>query len=201
VYAGDIYHHKGLLRTRVKSERLSLSPDEVKRRSLGVTRILTGWAEYIRAGSVMAYVSFRNEVDTREFLRRVLSDGKTLCLPRVIRSERRLVPVAVDRLNALQPGAYGIPEPPADWPPADASAIDMICVPGVAFDGRGGRLGFGGGYYDRFLRDLRGPVRVGLAYEFQVLDRVPVGPVDVLLDYLCTERRIIECRSPGGATP
>jgi len=119
-----------------------------------VQRALLDDDVFRRAGSVMIYLAFRGEVPTGLVLEAALAQGKVVAAPVTLKEERRLVPLRLEGLAAeLRPGAYGILEPePSLCRPVPPEDIDLVVVPGVAFDARGGRLGYGGGYYDRFLR-------------------------------------------------
>lgn len=172
---------------------------------------LVGLPEYGAARTVMAFASFRGELDTRPLLFDILRSGRTLVLPAVQAGTPRLDLRIVSDLAELRPGGWGIPEPGQGCPPADPARIDLVVVPGVAFDVRGQRVGYGGGFYDALLRGWReepgpaarrpaapgaagrhsaGPVACGLAYELQVHPAVPAGPHDQPLDLLVTELRI-----------
>ncbi|MCL6581100.1 MAG: 5-formyltetrahydrofolate cyclo-ligase [Firmicutes bacterium] len=148
-----------------------------------------------RARTVMVYLAFRGEVPTDLIVRRAAEDGKVVCAPVTLPAERRLVPVRLTGLaGELRPGAYGILEPdPARYPAVPPDRVDLVVVPGVAFDLRGARLGYGGGYYDRFLAsEARRAVRAGLAFEVQIsATPLPAAPHDCLMDLVFTERRII----------
>ena len=139
----------------------------------------------------LAYASFGTELDTRPLLRRVLDGGRRLVLPRVERAARRLALYQVGDLDTdLQPGTWGIPEPaPERCRPVMPDEIDFVLVPGVAFDHHGGRVGHGGGYYDRLLAawPLPVPPLVAAAFELQVVPAVPVLPTDHRVDLVVTE--------------
>lgn len=164
----------------------------------------------------MAFASFRDELQTGPLLTDVLRSGRVLVLPVTRLDTRRLDPRIVSDLTRLRPGVRGIPEPDEDCPPADAGDIDLVVVPGVAYDCRGHRVGYGGGFYDGLLRAWRvlrerclpgavgdaptggaggsgnpgggvAPVACGLAYELQVYQTVPSGAHDQPVDMLVTE--------------
>ncbi len=125
-----------------------------------------------------------------------LSQGKAVALPRTIIAKRQLECFQISSLDDLVTGAYSIMEPdPERCPRVDPSELDMVIVPGSVFDRRGGRLGYGGGYYDRFLsKDAPQALRIALAFSFQVQDNnIPLQPHDELMDYIVTEKEIIRC--------
>jgi 5-formyltetrahydrofolate cyclo-ligase len=178
------------LREAVLRRRESLP--EVKRVLLS-RRILGGVLDlpaYGRSSVVLAYASFGTELRTDGFLRRVLADGKVLLLPRVERAGLGLYEVR-DAARDLAPGTWGIREPAPDrCPTVDPNRVDFALIPGVAFDRRGRRLGYGGGFYDRLLTGgLPGETpRVAGAFEVQMVDEVPVGPHDAPVNFVVTEK-------------
>ena len=124
------------------------------------------------ARTILCYASFRGEVDTFALMQRAMALKKRVALPLIRKEEQQIVPMLIGSLGELRPGMYGIKEPP-DVPQnrLNADELDLVVVPGVAFDRCNNRLGRGAGYYDRFLSDL--PVTIptiGLAYDLQVVD-------------------------------
>jgi 5-formyltetrahydrofolate cyclo-ligase len=178
-------------------ERRQLPAAQVAERSRRIGDRFVSLAAYREAQCLLAYASCRNEVDTWWIMNRCLADGKSLVLPRVERegglSLRRVQQPTLD----LAPGYRGILEPPLNAPELPREAIDLVLVPGVAFDRHGNRLGQGGGYYDRLLYELRSAavasrrkvpaLAMGLAYEFQVFSQVPAGVTDHPVDLVVTE--------------
>jgi 5-formyltetrahydrofolate cyclo-ligase len=150
---------------------------------------LHGLAEYSAAKTVMFYAPIKQEVDTTGMISLALRE-KTVCLPVVRGGE--IVPVEVEDESWLARGRFGIIEPRAGNP-VDAKDIDVVIVPGIGFDVRGNRLGYGRGYYDRFLKTARA-AKIGLAYDFQVVEALPVHDHDVRVDRIITESKIIDCR-------
>jgi 5,10-methenyltetrahydrofolate synthetase len=147
---------------------------------------------YQEADVVLAYASFGTELQTDELLRRVLADGKTLVLPRVERGGLGLYEVR-NLAGDLAPGTWGIREPEPDrCPRADAGGVGFALIPGVAFDRRARRLGYGGGYYDRLLAGglPEGTPLVSGAFEVQILDEVPTDPHDAPVDVVVTEKEV-----------
>jgi 5-formyltetrahydrofolate cyclo-ligase len=125
---------------------------------------------------------------SRPFYERALGSGRVLLWPRLGAGDR-LEFAACARWEELRPGRYGVPSPPTEAAPEALGAGDLVLVPGLAFDGAGRRLGRGGGHYDRALAAAEeGTVAIGVGYEFQRVDAVPVEPHDVALDAVVTER-------------
>lgn len=145
---------------------------------------------YQRAKAVLAYAGFGTEVDTDVFLKTVLADGKILALPRIDQARNVLTLYRVtDLARDLEPGPWGIREPKAD--PSHIFALreaDFVLTPGLAFDPQCNRMGYGKGYYDRLFADCPGqiPYRLALAFDCQIVDRVPVSTSDVRLDAVIT---------------
>jgi 5-formyltetrahydrofolate cyclo-ligase len=184
---------KAELRRRILEQRDGLPADRRARASAAITARLAGLPAFGAARTVLAYASFGSEVDTGPLLRAVLAAGKALVLPRVNRASRMLDLYRVDDpAGQLEPGTWGIPEPrPATCPPAALGEVELVVVPGVAFDVRGGRLGYGAGYYDRLLRGLAAgaPPLVAGAFDVQVVPEVPMDAHDRRLDRVVTESR------------
>ncbi|MGN0774960.1 MAG: 5-formyltetrahydrofolate cyclo-ligase [Candidatus Ventricola sp.] len=179
--------NKDALRQAMRARRRALSPQEQRRASLVVWERVRAFAPYGASRSVMAYMACRGELDLAPVLEDALAQGKTLLLPRCeapgVMTARR-----VTDASQLAPGAHGLMEPDAGcavFPPED---IDLVFVPGTAFDASGGRLGQGGGYYDRFLARTRA-LRVGICHDFALLASVPAQAHDVRMNCII---------SPGG---
>ncbi|MDD3617764.1 MAG: 5-formyltetrahydrofolate cyclo-ligase [Desulfobulbaceae bacterium] len=186
------------LRRAVLEERNLLSPGELQRRSTLITAGLLGMQELDRAATVLVYMHFRSEVRTLELIRLLLARGKTVSIPCVVPGVSRLLAVRItDPVNQVRPGYSGIPEPLPELLShgiCDPADLEVVIVPGSVFDRRGGRLGYGGGFYDRFLTvDAPGALRISPAYELQLVARVPMEPHDQFMDFVVTERRIYAC--------
>ena len=179
---------KDAVRERLLGWRKSLPSGLVRYWSKGAQKMLLERWEYKSAGTVMAYVSTRDEVDTREIIEAILGDGKRLVLPRV--AGETLEPRIVQNPGLdLGGGTFAaIAEPVSECCPLiDTEEIDIVIVPGVAFDKYSRRLGRGRGYYDRFLSGLSGRQTVwGLAFDAQLLGVLPHGDVDVPVDGIVT---------------
>lgn len=183
---------KDALRKKIFTLRDSLSAAEILARSRGIAAALAGLPFYReRDLTIMFFLSFRSEVETREMVEDNLDRGNRVLIPKSEPAERKLIPSQLlDFEKDLAPGFYGIPEPgPGALRPVEPREIDLLIVPGVAFDLRGNRLGYGGGYYDRFFERLRPAVPlVALAFELQLVPRVPVDPWDRPMDWIVTEK-------------
>jgi len=185
---------KELIRRRLLEERRELPFETVYELSLRAQKRLLETSVFTDALRISLYCSSQNEVLTDEVFESARASGKEVFYPRVVFSgaSRRLAFFRVRSLDDLSPGAYEIPEPAAGAELEDPAGFDLVVIPGVAFDEKGGRLGFGKGYYDMALEGA--PCRkIALAYEFQVLknQEIPVEPHDVRVAAIVTEERII----------
>ncbi len=179
---------KKALRQQIHERLAALPPEQWHARSAAACRLLCGTSEYRRADVVMIFLSMPLEVDTTAIAIQSWNDGKRILAPRVSWEQRRMLPVEIHSLTTdVEPGLMGVREP-AEGLPVPVSDIDLVVVPGLAFDERGNRLGRGRGFYDRFLshRDFRG-VACALALEAQIVSEVPVGPLDMRIDMLVTD--------------
>ncbi|MCL4874584.1 5-formyltetrahydrofolate cyclo-ligase [bacterium] len=196
---------KALLRSELLEERRRLPFEEVRRLSSMVEKRFLSSGYYRGSSRIALYSSFGNEVLTDDIFAAAMRDGKEVFYPRVVtergpaENARQLRFFRVRSLDELSAGSYELGEPPAGNQASDASGLDLIVVPGVAFDGRGGRLGFGKGYYDAALASANCP-KVALAYEFQVLKvNIPLEPHDVPVSAIMTEKRVIVAKASEGA--
>ncbi len=187
------------LRKSTLADRDALSPGERLEKSARICGKLRDLDIVRRAATVFTYMHFRSEVQTGEFITWCLAAGKTVTVPLTLPGEQRLLAVRItDPQNDISPGYCGIPEPAPEQVRTsvyDPAGIDVVVVPGSVFDRSGGRFGYGGGYYDRFLvQDAPRALRVGLAFEVQLVDRVPVQPHDQCMDMVITEEKTYDCR-------
>lgn len=147
---------------------------------------------YKRAKVIFAFVSFKSEVDTHQIINRAISDKKIICVPKIKSKEKGIEIFKINSMTELSIGYHGILEPFDNCPPVDAKELNLILMPGAAFDRQGGRVGYGMGYYDRFLTNLKGYVdKIALAYGLQVLEKVPMDETDVRINGIITNNEII----------
>ena len=172
----------------------SLSAAEVAEKSTCILERIKALREYRQTGVLMAYVDFRNEVQTGALISGSLAAGKQVAVPVTDIANRRLTPSRLeDYPGDLIPGAWGILEPRQEClRPVEPALLDLVIVPGVAFDLIGNRLGYGGGFYDRFLPRCRpDTVYLALAFELQIRADVYPGEHDCPVHILVTEDRVI----------
>lgn len=179
------------LRRRMRDERRALPEEEVARHSAAVCALLAAIEELGRARAVMGYRAIEGEVRLDQFLACCWRRGQEVLLPRVEAGSDEMVAVPWRPGEALRPGPFGILEPGGrPWPP---ESIDAVLVPGLAFDRHGNRLGYGKGYYDRFLARVRpGTWVCGVAHRRQLVDCIPARPGDIRIPRLVTEEGLLE---------
>ncbi len=183
---------KAEARRRGLEARDALSADDRRRRSAAVCARATGLPELVAAGTVMSFASFRTELDTAPLTDWILATGKILCLPRILGPRRMAAFRVLDPMRDLVPGTWGIPEPREGLPEIPPEKVDVVLVPGSAFDEAGGRCGYGGGFYDNFLPLTRpGTPWIALSFEAQLVPRIVCEPHDLSVQTLVTEERVI----------
>jgi 5-formyltetrahydrofolate cyclo-ligase len=190
----SLIEEKRALRRVMREARERVEPSERGRMGQGAGAALLGLPELTAARVFSAYVPTRGELDVSFVVEERVRAGATVVYPRVAVEQPRLRFHVVTPDTLMSVGAYGILEPPVDAPEIPAEAIDVVLVPGLAFDQQGRRLGYGGGYYDELAQRLRAHGRgflVGLGYDFQVVDDVPAGDNDVALDCIVTDARVL----------
>lgn len=181
------------LRKRILGQRDSLSRQERRENSTIIINNLWRIKGFSSAKNIMLYINFRSEVETMPLIEACRLQNIQVTAPLTIVKPPRLIPYPItDPEKDLRPGYCDIPEPDSNrltsWDPAH---IDVVLLPGSVFDLHGGRLGYGGGFYDRFLsQEAPQALRIALAFEMQVVDKVPVQDHDIPVHYLVTEKKI-----------
>lgn len=183
---------KAEIRALARQQRRDLADKD--RRSLAIARRFLELSQYAGAETVLVYMHIRDEVRTTDLVTQALQTGKKVVVPYCVGDDLKLFLLA-DRAE-LSAGTLGIPEPKESLRSraerqVAPEELDLLAVPGLAFDRSGGRVGHGRGYFDRLLRHLRPDAcSIGLAFECQLFDRVPMDSHDVPLDGIVTEERI-----------
>lgn len=181
-------------RKKVISLRKTQQPNFIKKNSDIIKDKLLKMNCIKNASTIMLYLDFNNEVITDNLIKELISLDKIVASPITIIKEKKLIPCQIkDFENGIQYGAYNIREPkPNCSTEINIKDIDVVIVPAVAYDINGFRLGYGGGFYDRFLENIReDAVTIGIAFDLQIFNEVPKEPHDAQLDYIITESRII----------
>jgi len=180
------------MRQIVLSQRGKLQVSDRLAKSNQIQEHILALPEYTSAQTVMLFLNFRDEVETTYLAERTLELGKKLVLPRCA-PKGVLIPALIHDLEQdIEPGMWGIREPKRDGlVEADPQKIDLVIVPGAAFDMFGNRLGYGAGYYDRFFQRLRPAVpKIGIAFACQLIAEVPVGEYDQKITGLVTDEGV-----------
>ncbi len=182
-------NEKQAMRNRVMTRLRALSPKEREMESMLATQNAAIIKEVENAKSVMLFAPMADEPDIWPLIDLLLARRRTVVLPAV--SGGVIVPCEYRGDDILVSSSYGALEPSTQYA-VDASIIELVLVPGVAFDIKGHRLGHGMGHYDRFLAPLN-CIKIGLCYEVQMEQAVPFEPHDVTMDAVCTDTRLILC--------
>lgn len=185
------------LRRYILKLRDRQSSSEIEQKSEEITDQVLHLHEYTRARGIACYVNKDSEVNTRQIIRNALDQEKRVLVPVVKKGEIELFFSEIVNLGAdLAPGSFGIPEPkPESVRPVDLDAVDIIFVPGIAWDKDGYRLGWGRGYFDRAIKKLPAHVHsAGLAFNMQLISKIPRDQFDVPVDLVVTESRVIRVK-------
>lgn len=185
---GDIRPIKIGLREHYKALRRDMPPELRDRADTVIARRIAGLWQYKRSRLLLTYVSTAIEVDTHRIIRQALQDGKEVAVPRCVPGTRDMEFYRIQSLEELEPGTFGVMEPVPDPQRLMQDFSAGIClVPALCYDWAGYRLGYGKGYYDRFL-DKFGGHMVGICYSDCVRRRLPHGRFDRAVELLVTER-------------
>lgn len=184
---------KRAIRKEVLKKRDEISPDIKSVKNALIKQSLFSQPEFVTAKSVFFYASFRSEVETLSIIKESIKMGKIAVLPKVDKNKHKLILYEIKDVVELSPGYMGIPEPsPGDDRLVNLGEVDLVIIPGAAFDYSGNRLGYGGGYYDILLSEGKRKIPIiALAYEEQLVDSIPSETHDVKVDIIVTDKRVI----------
>lgn len=193
----EIYSRKKELRKSILDIRNNLDFNTKKENDNIIRKKFLESSYYKNAEKIFIYISYSSEINTIEIINRALNDGKEIFVPRTVFKTKAMDAVKITSLENLKKDRYGIPEPEEDAPHINPDKLDLIVAPGVAFDNRGGRIGYGAGYYDRYFKKISNErsniiKKIALAYNFQVIDNVPMDEQDVKIDCIITEKHILK---------
>lgn len=180
--------NREILRKTILKQRQALTQEILQSNSNRIFLKLIHSSLFLNCDAIFTYVAFQNEVETRNLIHYALKKEKKIGLPMI--KDNSIKPVEFTHWEDLSPGYAGILEPQV-LKPFDFTALTLILVPGIVFDKQGNRLGFGKGFYDRFLKN-KPQVKIGLAHSFQLVDRIEAQKTDVPIDYLITETDFID---------
>lgn len=198
----DIRQVKRGLRKKFREIRLAMDPQEKAAWDRRITANLLRSPRYRKAKRVLLFVSKPIEIDTHSLIRTALQQGKQVLLPRCLNEQGHMEFFAIQSWEDLVPGLYGLLEPDPERCPCIQTfqPTDFCLVPGFSFDAKGYRLGFGKGYYDRFLSRFSG-VTAGACYHCCTTQSLPHGRYDRPVDYLFTERYVRRLAPPDAPLP
>jgi 5-formyltetrahydrofolate cyclo-ligase len=180
------------IRKRILTLRNAMPPESIAEKSGEIVRRLMELREIRDSSTLMVFLSFGSEVLTDDLIRWGWSEGKRIVVPLCRPESRELTPCRIDGFDELETGHYGIREPKAGrLRSVPRAEIDAVIVPAVAFDRRGYRVGYGGGYYDRFLPECPQAANIGAAFACQIVPEVPSDRYDLAVDRIVTEEGII----------
>ncbi len=187
---------KQALKQEIFQKRKAFSKEDIKKKSAKIKDNLYPLQEFKKAKNIMFYVSFGNEAGTREAIKDLLAKKeKTVVVPYVLENYPILQLSELKNFDWLEPKTFGILEPKELYiREFNYKKLDLAIIPGIVFDKKGYRIGYGHGYYDRFLKILNKDVKkIGLAFELQIADKIPEEEHDVPVDIVVTEERVLKC--------
>lgn len=187
---------KHTLKLQVLEKRKKLADKEVLDKSKKIIHRLKSLKEFQSAKNILFYVSFDKEVNTQELIKELLEEKeKNIIVPYTIKNKPNIFLSELKDFVELEPRAFGILEPKEKYiREFNKDNLDLVIVPGVVFGRNGHRIGYGYGFYDRFLKTIKKEVvKIGLAFDFQLIDKVPEEKHDVPLNKIITEKEIIKC--------
>jgi len=186
----NIKQEKILIREQYKAVRAEITAAQRQSFDADILARVKKLPRFVSAGLMLTYVSIPGETGTLELINHALSIGKIVAVPRCVPGMPELRFYRINSLDDLRPGSFGVPEPDPDTAKRITDFSNSICfVPGLCFDRRGYRLGYGKGYYDRFLADYRG-LKIGLCYEQCLCGELPNGYYDRKVNMLVTQGRV-----------
>ncbi len=183
---------KSELRAKIKEEMTNLDYAKKIIMDEKIRNNIYGLKEYCTAKTILTYVSKDKEVDTIDLITHSISLRKTVSVPLTKKNNNSLEIREIEDIKDLKVGSFNILEPNENTKIINPKQIELLFIPGLAFGTGCERLGRGGGYFDRFLLESRG-LKVGLAYEFQIFDSLPIQKHDIKMDMIITDTRIISC--------
>jgi len=194
----EIEKQKSSLRERILALRRAQSSRDIEKKSGDIRRKLFTFVPFCQAETILFYLAIKDEVQTEKMIEESLQKGKRVAAPLIDWQRKEILPSEIkDLTKDIEISVFKIPQPKNNlYSPFSPVNIDIVIVPGVVFDRKGNRLGFGGGFYDRFLGKLSNRTKlVALAFELQLVDNVSSQSYDIAVDYLITEREIINCKN------
>ncbi len=175
--------NKTELRSLIRAQKRAMTQAQIEKASRELGEKLAACPQYAAAKTIYGYMPYNQEVRTVPMLERALAEGKQVAVPKVYGDTMKFI--LVTDLTQMANSDMGIPEPMADGPVADDPHA-MVLMPGLAFTAKGDRMGYGGGYYDKFLAAEPDHPTVALCYDFQLVDYIPTDAYDIPVDLVLT---------------
>ena len=185
---------KNTLRQEIRLRKRALTEEEIEQKSRMLAESFLQTSQYRDAKTIYGYLPYNQEVRTQQILEQALRDGKRIAIPKVYGDEMRFI--FIQDLSLVEKGYCGIPEPIADVPVADDVSA-LVLMPGLVFDCYGGRIGYGGGFYDKFLESEPSHPTIALCYDFQIVDSVFTEEKDIPVDFVISDEKIIQVEKRG----
>ncbi|WP_239421750.1 5-formyltetrahydrofolate cyclo-ligase [Bacillus sp. CGMCC 1.16541] len=184
---------KAILRMKIKEKLNEISELTYKRRSIDIINLLCQSSYWKEANTIGVTISRGREVETNELIHRAWNEGKQVVVPKCDAKEKKMTFYKLTSFSQLETVYFGLQEPIVQQTERYLpTQIDLIITPGIVFDQKGYRIGYGGGYYDRYLASYNGEV-IALAFSFQVTNKVPFEEHDLPVKAIITEKEIINC--------
>lgn len=159
-----------------------------------ITEKILGSYLYKKSNTIMTFISFSNEVNTHNLIKESISNKKRIIVPITFPKTKEIRPSEISNFDELEIGFYNILTPKKEFIRLiNPMEIELTIVPGLAFDRNGYRIGYGGGYYDRFLSLYPDIIKIGIAFDLQIVDSLPREEFDIPVDFIVTEKEIIKC--------
>lgn len=187
---------KKQIRKEILLMREAMDSKEVDLKSQLVFERLIATGIYKKSNNIFTYLNFRNEVKTNKIINHIMQNNKNIYIPLCNTSIKEIIICKMDNWEDVETGTFGILEPkPGTIKISNRKHIDLVIVPGIVFDIKGNRIGYGAGYYDKFFSSLKKEIlKIGICYSFQIVKSLPASPHDIPMDYIITEKEIINCK-------
>ena len=171
--------NKKELRNKIREQKRAMTPQQIESASQKLVELFLATEQYRQAKTIYGYLPYNQEVRTVPLLEQALADGKKVAVPKIYGDEMRFI--YLPDLNQVEKGYSGIPEPIEDGPLGDDPTA-LVLMPGMAFDEEGHRIGYGGGFYDKFLANEPDHPTIALCYDFQIVKELPTEDFDIPVD-------------------
>lgn len=188
----NLLEQKRQLRNELKRLRSLLSESDRQNMSQQITTFLQEIPEFNQAKTIFCYISYLGEVETHPLISTFLQQNRDLAVPKIM-NKTEILAIPLSDFSELEPDRRGILTPKSSQ--AATKPFDIVITPGLGFTEKGGRLGYGRGYYDRWFSKNTVKTKIGLAFEVQLVDELPLEETDIPLDMIVTEKRIINLKN------